>query len=565
MADNLPAGRLPNRAMLVGEREGLPGFTKGERTAGLGVTVSPGAVSQAASGFFDALRRVPRAAAAASRFFVSTVTGRTWFGPNQPLPPQAQEPEQGVVGRALDYPFGFNLNIQPRIEDGGISFGQLRLLAEACDVVKAAIAVRKDEIEGFDWEFVPEDSNADPDSPEYKSLIAENTEFWERPDKEADWTAWLRKWLDDQMTIDAVAVYPERTRGGQVFAMQILDGATIKRVINEYGRTPVAPDPAYQQIIKGFPAVDYTREELFYSIREPRTWKLYGNSPVEQLITTINLALRRTHWQLTFYTEGTVPEALVSLPKEWSANQIAEFQAYFDQMLAGNIAERRRVRFIPSADKLEFPKSELLKDEFDDYLVRLVCFAFRVSPQALMKQMNRASAEQASDTAKEQGLMPTLRFLERQINRLNRDFRGVHGIKFAWKIEELIDPLKQAQERQIYVASKILLPDEVREDMGYPAITPEQREAAWPTPPAPIASGATDDPFADDSPIGKLLKRIQLQAGGDQEHMVELVKAHGDSLIKAVRAMKPNVVELKPRVAVRVGDVRVEARGADRP
>jgi hypothetical protein len=59
--------------------------------------------------------------------------------------------------------------------------------------------------------------------------------------------------------------------GGAPFAFEIIDGATIKRILNADGRTPLAPEPAYQQIIKGLPAVDYHRDELLYKPRNPRS------------------------------------------------------------------------------------------------------------------------------------------------------------------------------------------------------------------------------------------------------------------------------------------------------
>ena len=53
-------------------------------------------------------------------------------------------------------------------------------------------------------------------------------------------------------------------------------GATIRPVIDEWGRIPLPPDPAYQQIIKGLPATDYTRDELLYYPRNLLSWRLYG-------------------------------------------------------------------------------------------------------------------------------------------------------------------------------------------------------------------------------------------------------------------------------------------------
>jgi hypothetical protein len=64
--------------------------------------------------------------ALAARYVITGVSPDTWFGPQQPLAPQAP-PE--VKGRQFDYPFGVNLSYVPRAT-GGISFAELRALAE---------------------------------------------------------------------------------------------------------------------------------------------------------------------------------------------------------------------------------------------------------------------------------------------------------------------------------------------------------------------------------------------------------------------------------------------------
>ena len=52
---------------------------------------------------------------AAARYAITGVTPDSWFGPQQPLQPQAP-PE--VKGRQWDYPFGVNLSYVPRSEGG---------------------------------------------------------------------------------------------------------------------------------------------------------------------------------------------------------------------------------------------------------------------------------------------------------------------------------------------------------------------------------------------------------------------------------------------------------------
>src|SRR5271167_1920757 len=78
----------------------------------------------------------------AARYAITGVTPETWFGPQQPLLPQAPP---DVKGRQWDYPFGVNLNYVPRSE-GGISFAELRALADALPLLRAVIETRKDQI-----------------------------------------------------------------------------------------------------------------------------------------------------------------------------------------------------------------------------------------------------------------------------------------------------------------------------------------------------------------------------------------------------------------------------------
>jgi hypothetical protein len=93
------------------------------------------------------------------------------------------------------------------------------------------------------------------------------------------WKTWLRALLEDMFVIDAATLYCRRTRAGKLCALHQLDGATIKRVIDDWGRTPqpyAAPGgstiypPAYQQVLKGLPAVDYAVRDIIYRPRNVR-------------------------------------------------------------------------------------------------------------------------------------------------------------------------------------------------------------------------------------------------------------------------------------------------------
>jgi hypothetical protein len=505
------------------------------------------------------------------RYAISGVGPTNWFGPQQPMAPQAQEQTEG---RALDYPVGYNLRITPR-EGEAVSFGQLRALADAYDLLRLVIETRKDQIASFEWEIVPIDRKATPD----EAAIKRVSDFFAYPDREHSWDQWLRMQVEDLLVIDAVAVYPRGTRGGDLYGFELVDGATLKRLIDDGGRTPVPPNPAYQQILKGIPASDYTSDQLIYTMRNPRTNRFYGYSPVEQVITTVNIALRRQMTQLAFYTEGNVPEALAQMPPTWTAKQISDFQIYWDSIMEGNAAAKRKMRFIPSLDKIVFPKDAVLKDEMDEWLARIVCFAFSITPSALIKQVNRASGEQMSDTAKEEGLIPLLRFLATHMTRLVQRHLNEPGLKFQFKIVNKVDPIGQATIHGVYVDKQVLTPDEVREDLGKEKMTPEEREAAFPTPvpmgvdeegnpiEAPTtgpgafgkkpgaAPGAKKPPAAnDEEPEAKQTAAEKMLA--DAIRMLDPTRLAA-ALEKAAASQAPRIVEVRPEVNLEVGDTVV--------
>ena len=401
-----------------------------------------------------------------------------WFGPLSPL--QQVAPAE-TPPRRFDYPSGVNLTALPRSYEA-LGFEQMRDLADSFDLVRIAIETRKDQVSRMPWSFREKQQHSSPGEGVRRSVskIEELTEFFRCPDGEHEFDDWLRMIIEDLLVIDAVTLAATVDEYGTVWApgnkvrrFEVIDGATIKRVIDEMGRTPAPPATAYQQILKGVPAIDFTGDELVYRPRNLRAHKFYGYSPVEQIIVTINLALRRQMFTLAYFTEGNVPEAICQSPETWNTDNVKEFQDWFDGQLAGNTANRRRVIFIPNSggkDALQFTKEPPLAGDLDEWLARVVCWAFSISPQALIKQMNRATAETAKEQSDEDGITPLLNWLASLINGLVRKYFGYDDVEFAWGERKDENKLEQAQINQIYVQSGILTVDEVRESLGREAL-----------------------------------------------------------------------------------------------
>jgi hypothetical protein len=479
-----------------------------------------------------------------------------WFGPGKP------QPDIGIDdarGRLLQYPVALNLRQRPR-DDGKseITFEMLRTLADSCDLLRVVIEKRKDQIEGVSWDISMREDKTAPAVEDIKLV----RQFFLRPSSEHDWSGWIRCLLEDVLVLDAVVLYPRQTKGGSIYSLDLIDAATIKRVVDITGRTPAPPLPAYQQVLHGAIAANYTVDELDYFMRNPRTDRLYGRSPVEWVITTVNTAIRRSLHQLSYYTEGNVPEALATAPDGWTMAQVREFQTYWDDLMEGNLAQRRHLKMVPfDATKIKETKQVELKDMFDEWLSRLVCFAFGISPSALIKDQNRATAQQVGEQSTEEGLLPFLTFLENKISYLIQRRLGFPDLCFKWNYEEDVDPQVQANIDKIYVDMKALTPDEVRKErLGKDPLTPEERDKAWPNPMAEMLGPDGKPKVGPDGkplPFGAKGKAPPFGAKDEDDDEEPPDKKGKPTIGKLVIA--PQITIPERQVRVDVGDVNVTA------
>jgi hypothetical protein len=389
---------------------------------------------------------------------IRTILGNTWMSPVQPLNPVAPE----TAGRMRDYPVGENVRITPR-QGEGVTFDQLYNLANNYDLLRTVIETRKDQLVKIQWSIKPIDDKQKTAGDE---RIAQMQKLLRMPDGKHSWQTWLRMLLEEMLVTDAPTIYPRFNFGGELIKLDLITGATIVPRIGADGRQPEPPDVAYQQVLKGIPTSDFNADQLIYVPRNPRVNKLYGFSPVEQIIMSVNIAIRRQVYQLQYYTEGSTPDVMLSVPATWTPKQIAEFEDNWNAMLAGDTANRRRTKFIPDGSKPYDTKEAVLKDEMDEWLARIVCYAFSVSPQAFVKQMNRATADTAQETSLQEGLVPLMQWVKDVIDLIIWKYFGWDDLEFNWDDEDELDPAEQAKidDTNIKNGSKSI--DEVRTDRG---------------------------------------------------------------------------------------------------
>src|SRR5580704_17357999 len=239
--------------------------------------------------------------------------GQGIFSPGYPLAPP--EPQRL---RVWDFPVGVNTIYTPRAYEL-ISFAELRALAEAHDITRLAIETRKDQLEKLDWTIKPR--NAKRPAADALARSDRLARFWNRPDGERPFATWLRELVEDLLVLDAPALEIRHNRGGDIIGLDVVDGATIKLLVDDTGRRPKPPAPAFEQVIHGRPWKLLTSDDLLYLPRNPRPHKAYGFGPVEQIVMTVNIALRRQAMQLHHFTEGNVPPGLLNAPDGWNVHE----------------------------------------------------------------------------------------------------------------------------------------------------------------------------------------------------------------------------------------------------
>jgi Phage portal protein len=469
---------------------------------------------------------------------IRDISSNYWFSPLQPVKPVAPK---DLRPRQWQYQPGANIIWQPGASDTpSAGFELLRLVADNWDLLRIVIETVKDRICAAQWEvrLIQEPGKKRKDTEEAsetdKDVLAVK-QFLLSPDGIHDWESWLRMWLEDVLVLDAGAIYHERDLKGRIASLRPIDGGTINRALTEQGFTPQGKgDVAYQQVLYGLPAINLTTDDLTYVMRNPRTWKRYGFGPVEQILVTINIGLSRQKFTLNYYAEGNIPEGLVFLPPTVPPNQVLEVQQWFDSMLAGDLQRRRRINFLPGfgdgktdRPNIVFPKEPLLKDEMDEWLFKVICYSLGTTPQNMIKQMNRASAESGAESAEEEGLGPKLNTIASVMNSIIQKQMGYTNIEFSYEQRREVDALKQAQIDKIYADTGVVTRNEIRSDIGKDELDmPEMDEPGLLSPQSgfiPLTGGQLEMPGTGSGAgaAGKLAEEAKQTASDKADEQVK--------------------------------------------
>lgn len=401
------------------------------------------------------------------------VNDRTDQGPGVPTTPVGTQAEP----RRWDYQPGRNVTTSPRTYEK-YGFDTLRDMCDAYDIARLAIEARKAEMRGLSWSIrpVPKRGISRAERKERETSLEPNiTEvetFFKSPNKEDDFGTWLSMWLEDLFVIDAATIYLRPARNGSLYGLEIVDGSTIKPLIDEYGRPPLPPIPAYDQVIKGVVYGAYTRDQLIYAPFHQRTRSPYGYPPMEWVMLTVNRALRRQTLDMSLYSAGTIPAQWYKVPKEWSDNQLKELQEIFDEILSGNDEARAKVRFVPGGEgtgPVDMHKEPT--NEVEQWLMHVTAAAFGTSAFELGFEPSGSGlggagfGEASRENRIMRGTKPLAMHIKRILDGVIAGPLGQPEVEFGWDdLDEEQDPDKVAMADKTYWSMGAISTDEIRDE-----------------------------------------------------------------------------------------------------
>ena len=408
------------------------------------------------------------------------------LGPGVPMMPVHPEKTQP---RLYDYTPGFDIAITPRTFEE-IQFPALRALSRSWDIASLCIQRNIDDLRQLKWEIRPKAvPGMDRDAVKARRHRLEATRagvegFWMTPDQVHSWSHWVHSFFLEMYETDSACLYLHTANDGSLYAVENVDGTTIAPLIDERGRQPMPPEPAYRQIIRGLPWTMYMQDlelpaderskwfDTAHMIYEPfwgRNDSPYGHPPMEWIILTVQRVLARQVLDFRLFNDGTTPYDFWKMPQDWTGEQIAEAQTAFDRLLKMP-QQRAHLKFMPGGANSGLEHGFLEpKSEAEQFLLMVACAAYSRSPMEMgfIHQSGGAglggkSVAQQQGKAANKGVRAAAYHLKAIIDRITGLwFSPELEIVFP-ELEDAEDALQRAQSDEILVKNGILGIDEVR-------------------------------------------------------------------------------------------------------
>jgi hypothetical protein len=386
------------------------------------------------------------------------------FPPGEPIRPTDQPWEEGVP-REIDFNISANTTIQPRTNYGLNPFSLLRETYDIITEVKLVVHTLIGEASVLLPQLTSPSGDILPIDHPANQLIT-------KPDGTLEWSVWLARFYRNLLMFDAPSIYFDYNNN----ALRVVQGDTVFPIIDQHGRRPDSPAPAFAQIIKGVVMQWFTKDELWYSPMSIRDNAPFGEPFIEIAWSHILFAAQVIGFELAHYKQGNMPEGWLIPPEDMSPSQVIAFERSYNQRMMSGPDERNRVRILPGkwtftqAKRTEFPAIAYQK------ALDIIGLSAGIAPAQWQMIKSGLGGKGAADVMSNQtyrtGTSPVQRLTNEAINTFLREMYPDGSVKFNLIMPtQGMDPTAQATQTLQNFSNGLATLNEARTALGLKPIT----------------------------------------------------------------------------------------------
>ena len=280
-----------------------------------------------------------------------------------------------------------------RMKPSSISFSTLRLMSYRCPQVRAIINTRVNQVSQIAWDIKLKDANIRPNIIQQEKIdyIKRILEYpIDNKTNKMGWRTMIKSLAEDSLSIDATCIEKVPNRRGLIKELYAVDGSTIFPNMNEYGEYD--PNTAYLQMIRGIKVAEFSRDEMIYGIRRPRTDVYafgYGLSELETLIDIVTSILFVDKYNRSYFTNNSIPDGVLNLVGEMDPQDLEMWKRYWISEVKGidnfwkmpilNTPEETKLQWI----NFKGSNREMQYNIYYDWLTRVACAVYQIDPSEI--------------------------------------------------------------------------------------------------------------------------------------------------------------------------------------
>lgn len=257
-----------------------------------------------------------------------------------------------------------------------------------------------------------------------------------RPQDATPLKTFAGKFVRDSLSYDQATFEIIPDRMGRPSYWECVDATTI-RLLDPF----VQDDEGILavQVIHDMVVADFTKDELAFCIRNPRSGVFtygYGEGEIETLIREITGFLWGIEYNRRFFSQGSAAKGILNFKGTIPDRHMTAFRRQWYAMVTG-VSNAWRTP-ITNAEELQWINLQLSNRDMEysawmDFLIKICCARYQIAPEEVnfsygntgqSQAMGGANTEEKLKASKDLGLRPLVQWFFEQVNR-----------HFLWKLD----------------------------------------------------------------------------------------------------------------------------------